>query len=270
MTNPHDPAGSTGARLVSALEFVVKTAAIGVPIFYALGRVYVESYWGALSLPSTLMGYSVDDYLYFGFLSIIVWVSHLLGVGPYSVMAKAVLIGLGIGIVSAIAAWVDRWLSRRLSARAAAFRERLVEAQQSEHASTLHGLQVGAIVSSGVSFLLLSLLGAVALVFLPLLLAANTGKAQAKADLDRLAGHHAGPTPAQPMTQAHYTEDGQRVSVPLLECAEVWCVVVRQGIAVAIPRTDLVAIDHDSAVPDVAPSSDAMKFPVDTPPSSRR
>ena len=260
MTDQQDSTRSTRARLAGALEFVVKTAAIGVPILYALGRVYAESYWGALHLPSGLMGYSVDDYLYFGFLSIILWVSHLLGVGPYSAMAKGLLLGLGVGAVAAAAAWVDRWLSRRLSARAAAFRERLAEAKQSKHASALHGLQVGAVVSSGVSFLLLSLLAAIALILLPLLLAANIGKAQARVDLAHLSGQRTGTGASQSPIEAHYTFEGERVSAPLLECSEGWCVVLKHGTVAAIPRADVFEIDQSLEVSD-APTGPSGEIP---------
>lgn len=132
---------SLGRRVSVALEFVVKLVAIGVPILYALGRIYSDSYWHELGLTSSLMGDSAEDYLYIGFSSIVVAGARLLGVDVYSTLAYAALVALVVASLTVIAEIVDRWLSKLINKRVTALRERVLEWKASRHGALVrHGL----------------------------------------------------------------------------------------------------------------------------------
>lgn len=55
------------ARGGDLLELIGKYVAILVPTMYLLGRVYCETYWDALGLSESLIQYSFEDRIYWGF-----------------------------------------------------------------------------------------------------------------------------------------------------------------------------------------------------------
>ena len=102
MSEDAKSSGSLQQSFGLMLAYVGPLLALGVPILYMLGRVYKEAYWGKIQLPSSLMNYGIEDYLYFGFVAIVNGlfrlISHLplgvLGVWAVTIMGLAFLVAV--------------------------------------------------------------------------------------------------------------------------------------------------------------------------------
>lgn len=235
---------SIGRRVSVAIEFIVKVVAIGVPILYALGRIYSDSYWQELHLPSSLMGYSAEDYLYFGFTSLVSGLARLVGVEPYTTMAYAALAALVAAAMTILAAFLDTWMGRVLKKYATKFEQKIGEWKQSKHGKLVRHVVFGAAIGTG-SFVVMMFLVALSLcVFLPIVFAATEGKRQASIERDRLTQPQ--PKQGQPALSplVYYESRGTRASARLMECSDSWCVVFSQEAFVAIPRSDVYRVDQ--------------------------
>lgn len=246
MSNEDAPkTASLNARLARALEVVVKIAAIVVPVLYVLGRLYSDAYWESLSLPPSLMQYGLEDYVYFGFLSLLLALAQTIGAAPYGAIAYAALFALGVAILVVVTLFVDRWLDPKIRAEAAVFDQRLEELKASSRGEAIRHLHRGAVIWSGLTTLSLILIGAVLVLFLPVLFAINSGKAEAQ----RQRARQLQPAPKGRLPiVAHYTEGGVHLTAALVECSDTWCVVYREGAFVAVPSDAVDRIDHRGEV----------------------
>ena len=237
------PALST--RVANALEFIVKIVVIGVPVLYALGRIYLESYWQALHLPSSLMHNATEDYLYFGFVAVVEGLARGLGFAPYTALGYAALVAMAVAVLSFVALLIDRWLGPMARAQLARVDRRIAALKDSKHVDGIRSALIGAVVWGALTSFVMLLFMAVLLVFLPIVFAANAGKRKANTDINEQMQHQTQQGRATPVSIAHYSNDGVPMAAPLLDCAETWCVVFDQGAFVAIPRSNVVRIDHE-------------------------
>ena len=236
------PAHERMARLTGLLEFGLKLAAVLVPILYVMGRIYSEAYWDTLGLPATLMAYSVQDYLYFGFLSMFVGLAHTVGAHPYNAMGYALLVAGGITVFVVMIRLADWVAGPTLRAYIAALEQRIRTARASKHGAVVQHAQVAAAVWSGASSLLMVMLTAVLLSFLPIVFAVSAGRAQAVEERAQWLDPAHRPKTKQPPATVTYRSEATLRTASLVECSEAWCMVYDQGAFVALPRTDVVRI----------------------------
>jgi hypothetical protein len=247
---PQGAAPSLSSRIASALEFIVKVIVIGVPVLYALGRIYSDSYWQELHLPSSLMHNTTEDYLYAGFSSLVQGLVGLIGITPYTSMGYAALISLLIALLTVTALVIDRSLGPRIRGQLLRLELHFNELKQSKHREAIRHIAIGAVVWSGLLSVLSMLMVAVLVLFLPIVFAVNAGKQQAHNDLNRLTQPKSKPgRAAPPVILAHYKSDAGQITAPLLDCSDTWCVVLQEGSFAAIPRSEVSLVDHQSSTP---------------------
>ena len=239
-------APSLNARATRTLEFIVKIVAIGVPVLYALGRIYLESYWQTLRLPSSLMGYAAEDYLYSGFMSLAVGMSRLIGVELYSTMAYAAIFAAVTAALAMVMYSIDRFVGPHVRARIAASQRLRGEAKKSKQSDAIRYVQIGAAVWSVTTTIILVFTAAGVLLLLPIVLAVKAGQGQAEAERASYLQPQSAKRGVRPIL-AHYESDGIEVTAPLVECSESWCVVFRLGDFVAIPRAQVLRVDQKIA-----------------------
>jgi hypothetical protein len=237
-------ATSLSARLGRALELIVKIAAIVVPVLYVLGRLYSDAYWEALSLPPSLVQRGFEDYLYLGFLSLLLALARTVGASPYGAMAYAALFALAVALFVVVALFVSQWLGPKIRAEGAIFDQWLQDLKASPRGEVFRHLHRGAAIWSGLTSLMLIVLAAVLMLFLPVLFAINSGKVEAQREYTRQR---------QPVAKgrlpmlAHYAQGDAQLIAPLVECSDTWCVVYREGAFIAVRRDAVDWVDHRGA-----------------------
>lgn len=227
----------TRDRVTGAIEFAVKVIALGVPIFYAMGRLYFDGYWTHLGLSTSLMAPSAEDYLYLGFLSVLLPLARLVGVEPYTPMGYAVLIGLGLALLAVIARLIGKYFGGWAKSQIGAYNDRLT-AWAKEREFFAKQVLLLASVSTFVAFVLIGLIYCVLFLILPLALAVKEGQYQA-AKVDAWLRD---PLPAQSRNEAKFSVDGAAHSAPLLTCSDQWCVVLMDKAYVAVPAEAVVRV----------------------------
>jgi hypothetical protein len=235
-------------------EWLIRLFAIGVPLLYMVGRAYSQGYWDSLGLPESLMGYAIEDYLYFGALAPLHFIAELFGQSVNSRFLWIILGSLAFTLLALAITLVERWFSR-LSSRASDLakkwklskRIRKLEPTLPHIATFLAGSFVGI-----VSLLLVGLL------ILPIALASQSGRAQADRQTNRLAEfeyNFKGSIPSFPM--GHYmAPDGAPRAGIVSDCSDTWCVVFAKGSYSAIPTSAISQIDHIK-VSDCAANADS-------------
>lgn len=219
-----------------ALEQLIKVVVIGAPVLYTLGRVYASSYWRELHLPSSLMDYSTEDYLYMGFISIVNGIARAIGLEPYTTMAHAIVFTLLVALLATAAHYIDRWISRGMRARIVAFQQRVEEAKKSKHGSLIHAAQFAAAVWSGLTIVVFVLFCSFVLLVIPIALVDGAGKQQAIIERNEQAQRPARTGAyVRPPILTQYVSDGVPLKAQLVECSEQWCVIFDQGDFAAIP-----------------------------------
>lgn len=228
---------SASARVSGAIEFSVKVIALGVPAFYAMGRLFTEGYWRHFGLPSSLMVQSVEDNLYCGFLSVLLPLARLVGVDPYTPMGYALLIGLGLALFvvlsrllgSYFGAWsrsridaINHWLAERAKERAFAAKQMLLFVS----------------IWSFVAFVFMGMIAAVLVLILPLALASTEGTYQAELADARIRS----PAPMSLPAEVDFTVGDGIQSAPVLSCSDRWCVVYQDGSYVALPAQTVTRV----------------------------
>lgn len=240
---PRSPTRPMGAWVPTLLEFLVKTAAIGVPILYTFGRIYATSYWEALHLPAALMEYEAEDFLYMGFSSIFSMVTRIFGVHMYSSFGFSLLAAIAIALTTVVLVLVNYLFDKMFAAWASKFRGPIERLK-----ATTHGKFVGRALALGVGLgsvvLLVAALGLflLALTIVPLYLVVKEGQRNAAADLRQITLPVAFKD-KEPASLATITLDGKRVRAPLFQCAPHWCVVLLDGRLSALPEDEVGRVD---------------------------
>ena len=240
MTTPASKTTSSGlaAHVILALELLLKAAAISVPVLYAMGRLYSETYWDTLGIPSSLMAYTVKDYLYFGFVANFVGLAKTLGAHPYSALGYAVMYAFVISIGVVIVLLIDGWFNARLEAKKTELEQRAeVPATRQVTKTLARGIAVWSALTGGFAMLI----GVSLLVLLPAVFAVKAGQARAQAELARQTHAPATSSQVTPSALAYFTRDGVLASGALVECSESWCVVFDRGF-IAVPRDTVTLV----------------------------
>lgn len=241
------PSGSTtpiAQRVSTVIEFLVRWIAISVPIFYGLGRMYVEAYWGALKVPISLIRLSADDYLYTGFMMIMVALARSVGANIYGSMGYALAIAAGIALLAIVMMLVDRYLFGAIRRQAGKLRTKIEvwRTSQLKHVVDL-GL-TGTAVWSLLVMVLLGLLLAFLLFVLPIQLAVNQGKAEAEKVRTALS------TNPEDFATATFERNQQVESGAFVECGQSWCVVFSNKIFVVTPVDSVRVVDAPKPIID--------------------
>jgi len=176
------------------------------------------------------MAPSVEDYLYFGFLSILLPLARLVGVDPYTPIGYALLIAFGLALFVVIARLIGKYLGGWAKAQLGTINDRL-SAWAKEQEFVAKQVLLLASVGSFVAFVLMGLIWCVLVLLLPLALASYEGTQQAELTDARLRD----PAPTRPRNQAEFLLGGVAKSAPLLDCSERWCIVLTDTGYVAIP-----------------------------------
>lgn len=233
------------------VEILVRVLAVGVPVLYVLGRAFREGYWTELGFTPALMSYTVQDYLYWGFASLLrglMWLYKLLPFGPLGTLFFALL---AIAALSALAALGQIYLLPKL-------RQPAQSSVRWLRRSTGNQRGFGALfarplfllsqwVSSSLFYFLLTILGVAGSVSL----AVYAGKQSATRDRAYLtAVPIVGSLDARPVVRLR-SKDEDKVRSLLLECGPQWCVMLRGRDFVAVRQEDVLQIDHcqDSTSP---------------------
>ena len=186
-SNPDGSAVPITQRVSTVIEFLVRWIAISIPIFYGLGRMYVEAYWGALKVPISLIRLSADDYLYTGFMMIMVALARSVGANIYGSMGYAVAIAAGIALLAVAMMLIDRYLFGAIRRQAGKLRTKIEVWRTSRLKHVVDMSLTGTAVWSLLVMVLLGLLLAFLLLVLPIQLSVHQGKAEAEKVLTALS-----------------------------------------------------------------------------------
>jgi hypothetical protein len=232
------------ARLTGLLDFALKLAAVLVPVLYAMGRIYSEAYWSALGLPSSLMTYSVQDYLYFGFVSMFLWFARNIGIHPYGAIGYALLAALGIAVF-ALAVRFALWLiSKTAPSWQTWLQERVHDRLPPRHGWVIGQFKSLASIAAIAALRLLFFIWVGFAAFVPIVFAVKAGQTQASADRLKDVAEPQSKAKTTSTAYAHYVLDDLPHSAPLLECSVDWCVVNDHGVVVALPKSTVVRVDQ--------------------------
>lgn len=236
-STPSGSAAPIAQRVSTVIEFLVRWIAISVPIFYGLGRMYVEAYWGVLKVPTSLVRLSADDYLYTGFMMIMVALARSVGANIYGSMGYAVAIAAGIALLAVAMMLVDRYLFGAIRRQAGKLRTKIEVWRTSRLKHVVDLSLTGTAVWSLLFIVMLGLLLAFLLLILPLQLAVYQGKAEAEKDLVALSE-----TPGDFATVT-FERNQQVESGAFVECGQAWCVVFTNKTFVVTPADSVRVVD---------------------------
>lgn len=194
-----------------ALQHLVQIAAIAAPVLYGVGRTYLDGYWSLLGLPGRLSGYSVDDYLYTGFIAALE-VFKLGGEPKASTFVLAASIGALIGVLNAL-----------LEPKARAQLSRVVQQWIGDYATA--------------TVIVLGVLAVWATAVVVVLASSTLGTQRA----ERVKKNFEAAAAAGRGTVAEFVINGDRSSGLLMECS-AWCVVYQRGDFIAVPNAAVTLI----------------------------
>lgn len=241
MTAAAKPKNGTGRVLSTLLSLVLPVLAIGVPVLYVLGRVYKESYWLALGVPYSILGYTVEEYVYWGFVAIangLIRSIASLPFGPFWTWAVTVVVlFLLLFLTFTLRSVIKRlliWIVAASEKAASALRNS-DENWRKQFAFPL--LTVGQWINSAYLTFLVSILA----LSLAILGVNEAGKKQAEKSIEWMRTRAAMP---QASSAVAYLNDQSVVqSGAVLECSVEWCVIVRKGRFIAVHTADIERID---------------------------
>lgn len=225
------------------LEGLAKLLAIGVPMLYVLGRAYTQGYWHAIGLPESLMEYTIEDYLYFGFLAPFNWVASYFDESFGSRIPWAVAGCFGAATIVAILGFADRWFSKALFPRARVLANRWQLAKHRKWVQFIFSHIAMALASS-----LVILVSAIILALFVLIFALTYRAGSTQADTQgvtfsnfefSLGGE------AASFAIAHYLDrDGRPRAGIVSDCSSNWCVLYAKGTYTAFPTASINRIGH--------------------------
>jgi hypothetical protein len=247
----HEPAGhvappqrSLGTAALSAIEIFLKVFAIGVPVLYLLGRVYVEGYWGDIDLSASLMKYSAEDYVYFGFAVGLNRIFAGINGIPGGALGGLAVVAAVLAVVTTIIVVVRRWAIPLLKARIILAEQRMRTWRENEPGLILQLARPFAAMAQASYTLLFYFFLTIFVAALPIVVAVEAGKGAARKDREKLSGMLLD-KPSGPGAFLHLrNESGSTQVHVLLACSPEWCVVLDRGDFVAVPSTDVRRIDH--------------------------
>jgi hypothetical protein len=221
-TEPAAPSPQTpreGWRYTAILELLTKVVLLGGPVFYVLGRIYSESYWAALDVPSSVMAVAAEDYVYYGFIVVATGLTMVLPKADFGAiwvapLAAILILGL-LGTVVWLLGRVKQWMARKLRK----FRRRL-RVLIAKQKPALQSIATAGTVVGVVSSLVLALLLFSAALLLPIVIAHSVGEKRAGKVMADFAKAGDGHTPVE--------VDGVSAG-RLVDCNAKYCVVYASG-----------------------------------------
>lgn len=208
-----------GWRYAAILELLTKVILLGGPVFYVLGRIYSESYWGSLGVAPSVMAVAAEDYIYYGFIVVASGLTMVLPQADYGAIwlapIAAILILLVLGAVVWLLGRAKKWLARKLRK----FRRRL-QVLIARQKPALQSIATASSILSVVSSLMLVLLLLSAALLLPIVIAHSVGKERASKVRANLATSEGAYAPI--------TVEGNSAG-RLVDCTARYCVVFANG-----------------------------------------
>lgn len=210
-----------------AVELLVNLYAIAGPMFYVLGRTYVVAFWARLDIPSGLMTYSIHDYLYFGFIALLLPMLDLFD-GVNTTVWEVIIAGLCLAVVITIWLVVSRslqpwfqWLGRRLQPKVETARKNAL----------LQDAAIGAAAGSFLTMIFLILVLITTFTILPLAFVQKSGHDGADDLKAKIASHPEDFGKATVIGPA-----GALETIVIVECTDAWCVTYQNGRFQARPK----------------------------------
>lgn len=219
------------------LEGMLKLLALAVPVAYALGHLYLEGYWGALHLPTSLGSYRFDGYIFFGGCAIAFPIIDFATSDPARVAQVVMIAGM---FAALMACWL--LLSRKLQPLFVRFDAWIAPKARRwfQHAAVrdvTNAVSLGCAVAIALLALLLFVLSAV----LGLAVALKSGQTTGENLLVELKAH-----PAD-YARVRWTESDGAVGEGLLDsCNDTWCIVFDGKQLLGRPRTSITSITAGS------------------------
>lgn len=225
-TSENDPKLVWQKVFAAAATKVIPVLAVGVPVLYVIGRVYRDAYWYQLGLPSGVLIFSFEDYVYGGFVAIANGMFSLVSALPFGPLGAWLGSLFILALVLAFLVSLRRWLGAGLL-RLAYLLEKKIKSWRAKE-DKWH-------VQFGVPFLILGqwLNGVFLALLLPVLIIAlvvsgvlKAGKSQAQRDIDASFGK-VSPETSRPTMRF---KDGEvEITGLVVQCAIDWCVVTVNG-----------------------------------------
>jgi hypothetical protein len=225
-----------------SVELIVRALAIGVPVLYVLGRVFKEGYWEHIGLSMTLMSYTLQDYLYWGFAAIfngLIWVFRKMPFGP---LGSLVLTLFLVSLAAAFVVVLRRAVVPRIRHWVLAGEAKLQAWRKDDQSIGMQFLRPFVWLGSRVFNWMFYFLLIIFVIAASVLAAYKAGQFAAERDRKRLVSSGEVITPDARALVHTEIEEGE-ASV-LLECGPQWCVVIRRGDFVAIRQEHVQRIDH--------------------------
>lgn len=221
----------------SLLEGMLKVLALAVPVAYALGHLYLEGYWGALHLPTSLGSYRFDDYIFYGGCAIAFPIIEFATSDPARVAQVVMIAGM---FAALMACWL--LLSRKVHPLFVRFDAWIAPKARRwfQHAAVrdvTNAISLGCAVAIALLALLLFVLSTV----LGLTAALKSGRTTGENLLIELKAH-----PGD-YARVSWAEPDGAVGVGLLDsCNDTWCIVFDGKQLLGRPRTSITSITAGS------------------------
>lgn len=226
--------------LANLFQFALAVFAIGVPTLYAMGRVYLEAYWGALQLPQ-LDALALEDYVYLGFVASFNSAGRAMDVGTfgYLLIAGVVLTAFACYIVV-----LDKWLIPTIRKRLRDIGERVNISLEGKRVWIADLSRLVGVIWATLSTLAVLFFIAFIGIALPLVWMHRAGEQQASFDRKRLT-EFGRPQMFTAEPILHYKDgEGRRRASLMLSCSEQWCVIFEDRLFAAVKTDAVERIDH--------------------------
>lgn len=234
---------SIGKILSPISDVLAKIILPGIPVLYVLGRIYDESYWSGLGLSESLINYSVEDRLYWGFFVIFVGLADILDFTPGGPGGLALLVSVMVAVLGLLYFFIKKWLVPAIKARASRALEKAIQWRARSPGEWAGHVRAVAVIWLFFQSFILSLLLLLLSLMIPLLVAIKSGESSAervanKFDMSRPLEEVLSNPVASLKSSA---QEGKLVL--LLQCSEEWCAIWVDGNFSAVHRDDIERID---------------------------
>lgn len=222
---PEPAAQVAPRRSFGVLELLTAALLLGGPIFYVLGRIFLESYWLGLGVAPSVMSVSTEDYIYCGFVVIATGLTMILPDGDNLAVWTIPLSALVLLVVLALFFWLLKrakaWLAKRIKKH-----RRRLRVYMAKGKPVVESIDSAATLISVLSTLALALLLLSAALLVPIVVAHEVGKARAAKVGAELV------KPKTPYTRVQV--DGVDAGL-LVECTSKYCAIYKGGKTHPVP-----------------------------------
>ena len=241
-----------------AITYVAPILGLAVPLLYFVGRVRTEAYWAKMQVPTGVMTYGFEDYVYTGFVAIALAVVEIFSWAPFGPLGAWLIAVLVAALLIALSVAARRRLGHWLKHKALQLETKVSSWKEDKS----HWL-----VQFAVPFFMAfeRLCNLFLIILLPLLLvisvivwADRSGKQAADRALKSLRSDKVSQGDAQALM--HVGLDDDALVGVAVGCAGDWCAMTKGGDIVVVPKTSIVRIDHCPRIVKLA-SGDSVCHP---------